>query len=137
LDKVAQIEKDMIQTLKSLVEQGIKYAVLRIDETKYWKPETAKKAGRIDGVYVVDLTQPTNLCSFEVNYPAELIKNFFHNTEQFDTGSNEFFELENVEGMDNVPYFLESDSFEVAKTYTEGESLEDIIEQERANPCVC
>ena len=122
------------KTLKELERTGAKYAIIKIDETKYWDKRIRDIAGQIDGVYIVNLTEPTHCCSIEVNFPAEQIRNFMHNIDGFE--ENELYELEYVEGIEGYKYFLESDSFEVVKTYEEG-TYEDALENERANPSVC
>lgn len=128
------IQEFQKQSLKELESEGVKYVVVRIDETEFWKPSIARKAKRIDGIYLIDLTQPTNLCSFDVNFPAELIKNFLHNTDKFN--EDEEFDLERENVSDTYPYFLERDKFEVVKKYMDGE-LEEALENEQCNPSVC
>lgn len=122
------------KTLCQLEKEGVKFAVIKIDETSYWKKETAKKAKQIFGVYLVDLTQPTHLCSIETNFPAQCIKNFFVETKGFNEDDLTQFELQ--EGIDGEwRYYLENSTFEVVKEYCEGE-YEEAIEYEQGNPSV-
>lgn len=125
----------MIKTLKQLEAEGVKFAVIKIDETLHWKDNIAKKAKKIFGVYLIDLTQPTNLCSPEINFPAQALKNFFTKIKGFN--EDELTQLELHEGIDGEwRYYLENSSFEVAKEYRVGE-YEDVMEYERGNPTVC
>lgn len=106
----------MKHTLSELEASGNKFALVKINETRFWREDIAKKAGEIYGYYLVNLTEPTNLCSFEVNFPAQWLYNRVKNTAHFTEDEHTEIEYLPEEGY---PYFLESDTFEVVKTWNE------------------
>ncbi len=101
--------------------QRVKACVVLVDETKNWDSNIQKKAsGKIYGLYVIDLTSPTHLCSIQINYPAYWIANHFENVSAWqdsegnwlDSADSELFNYEHDNGGEYVSYFLQSSSFE-------------------------
>jgi hypothetical protein len=126
------------KSLRELALEGAKFVVIKIDETSYWDDEISKKGKKIEGIYLVDLTQPTNCCSFEVNYPSQFIKNFFQETKGFT--EDEITELENLDGRDgDCMYLLDHSVYDIAKIYTKADDkdFDEAMENEASNPSVC
>lgn len=118
-----------------------KYALIAIDETEYWRDDIREKANcKIFGVYMVNLKEPTHLCSFDVSYPAEWVKNFFESSEGWneddESEMDELVELEMTSEDDGFQYLSGNSVFDVRKMYNSGD-LEDAMEYERGNPTVC
>ena len=125
----------MNKTLYDLANEGNRIIVIAIDETKFWKDEIAKKAKKIHGVYIVNLTEPTHNCSIEVDYPAECIRNEVQNPEPF--GEDELTELELQEGIDGeIRYFGRwFNNFRFLKAYNDADDTEESVrEYESGNP---
>jgi DNA polymerase I-like protein with 3'-5' exonuclease and polymerase domains len=121
-------------SLADLQAKGHKIAIIAIDETKFWRDDIQAKAKRIDCVYLVNLTEPTNLCSPEVSYPAEALRNVVGNFEDYT--EDELTELEN-EGIEaDTRYFSEYfNNFTHIKAY-DNENEEEVRENEQANPAL-
>ena len=126
--------KNKILTLAKMQESGNKWAVITINETGFYRADIIKKAGTIDGVYLVNLSEPTCLCSPAVNYPAIRLKNFLHNTEGFT--DEKVFELEMDQALSEWTYYSEYYKANLVKYYKD-ELEEEIFDNEAANPCVC
>jgi hypothetical protein len=140
-DLGAKTENKM-KTLNQLAEEGNRFAVVKIDETKYWAESVINKVmGEIYGVYLVDLTAPTHLCSIEISYPATNLKNFV--PEPGTLGEDELFETEqSPENLrEDYVYFTGTSALEVVKLYGADkypeESFEEMEEYEMCNPSVC
>lgn len=116
----------MTANIESLYELGrysttVRAIVVKVDETNHWAEEIQQKAkGKIYGIYLVDLTEPTHCCSLSIDYPAYFIKNHFENVEFWQdslgnwlNNADELFELEFEGGVDSGRYFSEHSSFEV------------------------
>lgn len=106
------------------------FVVVAIDETEYWHENIQKAAKKIEGVYLVNLKQPTHLCELALSYPAKFLYNFFHNVED----EGEAFGWEAFTGDDC--YLKGSNRYYPLKIYTD-ETEEEIIEYEQGNPTVC
>jgi hypothetical protein len=111
-----------------------KFALVVIDETSNWRDDIAAKAKKIEGVYLIDLTKPTNLCELAVSYYATFVKNFFQDREAWD--DEQITELESDNGGEPGMYISGNSVLKVAKMYQSG-TLEDAEENERANPTIC
>lgn len=101
--------------------QRVKACVVLVDETKNWSEEIQKKArGKIYGLYVIDLTSPTHLCSIQIDYPAYWVANHFEDVSAWqdsegnwlDSADSEIFNYEHDNGGEYVTYFSRSSSFE-------------------------
>lgn len=77
-------------------------AVVKFDETSYWDSKIAKKAGKIEGYYLADLTQHVNLAEFTPSIELYFLYNRFEKTEKFDEDT--LLELENESGRDDNMY---------------------------------
>jgi hypothetical protein len=115
----------VIHTLRELTRESkynnVKAILVKIDETQFWSEDIQIKAnGKIFGVYLIDLTSPTHLCSIEINYPAYWVFNHFENIsawqdnngEWLPDGDSELTELERTNDSE-VSYYTENSSFEV------------------------
>lgn len=123
-----------MKTLNQLAAEGIKYVVIKKDDTAMWQPEIQAKAKKIWTVALVDLTQPTNLCEVAISYPYEEIKNFFEDiTEGFD--DEIIWEHEHAELT--TGYFTGNSTFIVEKEYNDERDFDECFENENCNPCVC
>lgn len=132
---------NLVKKSKSLNElanvRSYKFAVIAIDETEYWDEDIASKAGKIEGVYLVNLKEPTHLCELAVSYPAIQISNFFNNVDAWKENEDELSELERYEGIDgNYIYLSGNSTYNVKKMYKQG-TFEDAEENERCNPAYC
>lgn len=107
-----------------------KFVVVAIDETKYWHEDIQREAKQIDGVYLVDLTQPTHLCELAISFPATFLYNFFHDTMSEDSYSWECFNGEDC-------YLKGSNRYHPRKIYGSEYTLEEIVDYEAGNPTVC
>lgn len=120
-----------IQTLDELAASGAKFALFVVNDTEYWRKDIQRKAKEILTYSLVNLTQPTNLCSPEINYPTQEVYYRFKETEGFD--EDELTTLErNVD--DECRYLLEYTSVKVVRTWDEEETEEEIIEYLQGNP---
>jgi len=126
---------NLIKSLSELEKQGVHFALVRVDETEHWAEDIAAKAGKIEGVYLVNLTEPTNICSFEVVYWAQFVGNFFEGVDGFP--EDDITELERNDGGEPGTYFSERSTFHVAKEYGEEWDFEEALENERCNPTIC
>ena len=127
------------KTLNELSNEGFAYAIIKIDETEHWHELFAKAAGKIYGVYLVELNKPTHCCSLSVSYPSENIKNFIPNPPEY-LPEDTLFEYEyNSDYLRQDCLYLDGNSvFEIAKLYNEQDGdLEQILEYESGNPSVC
>jgi hypothetical protein len=104
-------------------EGTLRLAVIAMRETRSWSHEIQEKAkGPILGLFLVDLGEPTNLCSFDVNFFAHFIRNHFVDISTWQNEDGEWLpgaddELSNLErenGGDNGgSYFNEHSKFYV------------------------
>lgn len=122
------------KTLNELANSGNKFIVVTRNETEFWREDIAKAAGKIEAVYLIDLTKPTHLCELAVSYYATFLSNFFHNRDKWD--DDELTEMEMNNGGEPGCYFTGSGVFNVKKRYRTG-TLEDAEERERCNPTYC
>jgi len=122
-------------TLAEMANTGNKWAVIAINETGFYRADIIKKAGRVDGIYLVELDKPTCLCSPAINYPTTLIKNYLHNIEGFT--EDKIWELEMDQTLAEWRYYSEGFKCEKVKYYGSEYSIEEILENEAANPSVC
>lgn len=123
-----------MKSLNHLANEGIKYAVVKIDQTQYWHDDIKAKANKIWTVSLVDLTQPTNLCEISISYPYEELKHFFEDIKEGfsidDIYEHEYAEL-------STGYFSGSGVYNVVKTYDDERDFDQCFENENANPSVC
>lgn len=139
-------------SLKSItdVKEGelpASWAIVKRDETQFWKDDIAKKAGKVFAVYFVNLREPTNLCSADINYYGTFLSNYIENVDAF--LEDEIMDVEHNNGGEDGTYFHECTFFdEVCPAYMlqswfdemkeDGESWEESqIEIERCNPTFC
>lgn len=122
------------QSLNVLSEEGNKFAVIAIDETSHWRDDIAEKAKKIEGVYLVNLTEPAHCCELAVSYYATFLRNFFTNRDAWDDDKLTDLEMDNG-GQDGM-YLTGSSVFNVKKLYSEG-TEDDAIEYEQGNPSYC
>lgn len=125
-----------MKTLNQLAGEGVQFVVIKIDETKYWKDEIKDKACKIEGVYLIDLTEPTHLCEISVSYPGTQLKNFIQNFEAF--SEDELTELEREE-LEVCKYFHGNSEFNIEAEYGSEEIMdfEEVLEYEQCNPTIC
>ena len=121
------------KNLADYAKAGSKIIIIAIDETKHWRDDITSKANAIYGVYMVNLTKPTNCCSITVSYPAECLRNELQNVSSFDEDT--LTQLERVDGIDGeCRYFDEYfNNFTFIKAY-DSEDEEEIQEYEAGNP---
>ncbi len=122
-----------MKTLNELANSRNKFVVIAIDETNMWSDDIAKRAGKIEGVYLVNLKEPIHLCELAISYEATLMRNFLHSTEGFTDR-----ELEDIEGpgMEPCIYLKGSNRYEIKKSYKTG-TWEQAYENELGNPAYC
>lgn len=113
---------------------GNKYLLMVIDETTMWREDIRVKAGKIEGIYLVNLKEPTHLCELSVSFPAEHIGNFLHNIEGFT--EDELFNYEKGDLRGDIQYYSGGYIPNKKKIYNSG-SFEDAMEYESANPTYC
>lgn len=123
-----------MKTLNELSNEGIKFVVIKKDDTQYWQPEIQAKAKKIWTVALVDLTQPTNLCELSVSYPYEDIKHFFEDITE-GISDDEIFEHEYAEL--SAGYLKGDSQYEIAKSYNDDRDFDECFENETCNPTVC
>lgn len=118
------------------------FAVIRRDETEFWTDDLQRRGKKIEGVYLVNLKEPTALCEFAVSFYATFLKNFVHNWEEFT--EDELTNLEMDNGGEHGTYFHGSSVFEVVKIYNKPKDFEtikqaedEILEYESGNPSYC
>lgn len=118
------------------------FVVIRKDETEFWRDDLQRRGKKIEGVYLVNLKEPTHLCELAVSFPATHLRNFVHNSQAFT--EDELLEMEMDNAGDDVSYFSGYSVFEVVKIYnkpkdfeTIKEAEEQILEHERGNPSYC
>jgi hypothetical protein len=111
-----------------------KFVVVAIEETQYWHDDIQKAAKKIEGVYLVNLQEPTHLCELAVSFPAKFLKNFFHNSE-FDENAGDILGWSAFAGEDC--YLKGSNRYYPRKIYTDEMTEEEIIDYENGNPTVC
>lgn len=128
-------KKQNAKSLNELANSGNRFIVVAIDETYGWREDIAKKAGKIEGVYLIDLTKPTCLCELSVSYYGTFLRNYFHNVDKFDF-DNKDAEMEYDNGGEDGRYFSGYSVFNVAKKYRSGKE-DDVLEYERCNPSYC
>lgn len=107
--KTAQKTQTLHDLTKDLVRPA-SWCVVAINETYMWKDDIQKKAGKILGIYFVNLMEPTHLCSIDISYPATFLYNIIENVENFD--EDELCELEMNDGGQDGSYFGEYTHFE-------------------------
>jgi len=104
------------------------FLTVRIDYTPYWR-EDIKTRSKVYSYYLIDLTKPTCLCSPEINYPYEHLRNEIEDTSFFTEDEIDEIERQDIE---DCGYFLDSANFTHYKKHF-GE-YPDILEYEIANP---
>lgn len=121
-------------TLTEMEKTGNKFAIVKVNETGYWNAAIIKKAKKVECVYMVNLSEPTHLCSIEVAFPAISLRNVFEKTDKF--GEDELFELEMDQTCNEVRYWNEGCKAELIKYYKD-ETEEEVLDNEAANPAYC
>lgn len=109
----------MKNTLSELEANGNKFALVKINETRFWREDIAKKAGEIYSYYLVNLTEPTNCCEITVSFPAYWQYNRVKNTANFSEDELTETELLNGGDAEGFMYIRENSSFEVVKIWSE------------------
>jgi hypothetical protein len=126
--------KKNIKTLSQLANGRNRFAVIVIDETKYWREDIKLKAGKIEAVYLVNLQEPTHLCELSISFPAIQLSNRIKNFEKFT--DDELTELENQIEY-SCSYFAGNDTpSKLIKLYNYG-TEDEIEEYEKCNPTYC
>lgn len=124
----------VLQNAKSLNElannKRNRFAVIAIDETAYWHEDIQKAAKKIEGVYLINLKEPTHLCELHVSYPAKFLRNVF----QDESDEGEAFGWEAFTGEDQ--YLNGNNKYEYKHIYQYG-TEEEILENEIGNPSYC
>jgi hypothetical protein len=105
------------------------FVVVAIDETEYWHEDIQKEGKKIEGVYLVNLKEPTYLCEMAVSFPARFMYNFFHDEMSENSHSWEMFTGDDC-------YLKGSNRYYPRKIYTT-ETEDEILEWETGNPTVC
>jgi len=123
-----------MKSLNQLASEGIKYVVIKKDDTQYWQPEIQAKAKKIWTVSLVNLTEPTNLCELAISYPFEEIKHFFEDITE-GISIDDIFEHEYAELT--AGYFRGDSVFIVEKMYNDERDFDECFENENCNPSVC
>ena len=103
------------------------FLVVRIDYTPYWR-EDIKTRSKVFSYYLIDLTKPTCLCSPEINYPYEHLRNKIEDTSFFD--EDEVFQIELADIEDNG-YFPDYMDVTIYKKYSG--NYEEVMENEITN----
>jgi DNA polymerase III gamma/tau subunit len=119
-----------MKTLNQLSNEGVKYVVIRKNETEFWRDDIVKKAGQIHCIMIVDLTQPTHLCELAVSYPYDEIINRVQKWDLMD--DDELNEIErdiNFEGG----YLKGNSTFEIITQYNDERTYEEVRENEDCN----
>jgi|GEM_PF-6041837 len=127
----------MTKTLNQLAAEGIKFVVIKKDDTSMWIECIREKAKTIETVCLIDLTHPTNLCELAISYPYSELKNFFTFKEDISQkditaqlDDSEYAELS--EG-----YFNGSSKFHIERIYNDERDFEAVYENEQCNPTIC
>lgn len=124
-----------MKSLNQLTNEGVKYAVVKVDNTQYWHDDIKIKAKKIWTVSLVDLTQPTNLCEISVSYPFEELRHFFEDITE-GVSIDQIYEHEYAELSSG--YFPGGGVYNVVKTYDDNDmGFDECIEYENGNPSVC
>ena len=136
------VKARLLSSLDDLSAMGHRYAVVTIDETDGWDEKIQRKCkGKILGVYLVDLTQPTCLCEPSTSYGATWLKNFVPDVSNFSEKEKEdgtLDEIENDDGGQDFMYLAGNGLYKIEKFYDDPEMTEeDIREYESGNPTVC
>jgi len=122
------------KSLNQLANEGVKFVVIKKDDTNYWHEDIQAKADKIWTVSLVDLTQPTNLCELSVSYPYEEIKHFFEGIREGIT-DDDICEHEHAELSNG--YFAGNSIFSIEKVYNDERDFDECFENENCNPSVC
>lgn len=128
------MKQNEILTLSEMEKTGNKWAVVKVNETFYWKTDIIKKAKKIECVYLVNLSEPTHCCELSVSYPTVSLRNVFEDTTHFT--DDELFANEMDGTLNDWQYWNENVKAELIKYYAD-ESEDEVIENEAANPCYC
>jgi len=105
----------------------LRLAVVAFNETSNWADEIQAKAkGPIYGVYLVDLTEPTHCCSFQLDYPCYFISNHFADVSSWQDENGDW-----LPNMDNEMTTLERNSGDDTMSYFSANSSGRIIEEIR------
>ena len=119
--------------LRELEALGHKFVLIASNSTKFWRADIRNNANKIITYSLVNLTEPTNLCSPEINFPTQEVYYRFKNYKKFDEC-----ELTNLENNvnDGFYYLLENENVTVVRAWGSGdeETEEEIIEYLRGNP---
>lgn len=118
-------------TLSELEAKGYKFVLIASDSTKYWIEDIQAKAERILTYSLVNLTQPTNLCSPDVNFPSQEVYYRFKDTSKFDEDELAFLEHRN---SDDCSYFSEREVVTVVHVWNETEDEDEIVDYLMGNP---
>lgn len=127
-------------TISELAASGNKYAVVAFDETNNWRTSIKAKAGKIEGVYLLILDEPTYCCEITPSYYGVFLRNVFENP-NFGTeeglNEDELTEMERDNGGEEGHYFHHSSTPKFVKFYTDEAEQYEILEYEMCNPSYC
>jgi hypothetical protein len=102
-------------------------AIVAFNETQHWADDIQTKAnGPIYGIYLVDLTQPSHCCSFQVDYPSYFIMNHFANVSAWQDANGDW-----LPGMDDEMTNLERNAGDDTMSYLSGRSSGRILDEVR------
>lgn len=125
------MKKNETKRLSELEALGHKFVFIASNSTEYWREDIKKRAKKILTYSLVNLTQPTNLCSPEINFPSQELYHRFKQTKGFDEDTLTTLEHES----DNeCRYLLERENVTVVYTWEGKETEEEIIEYLAGNP---
>jgi hypothetical protein len=88
------------------------YAVIRFNETEFWRDDIKRHLDAAYGYYLVNLTEPTHNCSIQADYPAIALFNRFDFKEGHPYTEDEVFEME-MDVREDVAYYNEYTTVEV------------------------
>ena len=125
------MKKNETKTLSELEALGHKFVLIASNSTEYWREDIKKRAKKILTYSLVNLTQPTNLCSPEINFPSQEVYHRFKKTKGFDEDTLTTLEYD----VDrDCRYFIERESVTVVQTWNEKETEEELIDYLAGNP---
>ena len=111
------------------LERPASWAIVAIDDTKYWHEDIQKMAKKILSVWFVNLREPTNLCDPQINYPATYLYDVFveqnelYDEDVYNDGEHFQYINEHTKLEEVIPYYMPQEWFDEMKK--EGEDWEE------------